>query len=433
MVRSRAKGYGPPRMHVAFITEGLEPYGGRGPAAEICGALPKALKSLDHTVSVVSPLYRRIDPQDHSLARRLTKIDVEAEGRTWACELYTGRTVSGVLTQFIGHEELFADIDDIDAGDRGPLRRTVFSAAAAEVLGSLDPEVDVVHAHGELGNRALRALGAQTAFAVVLSPHGEALEPAVDAIVVGSAADEARWPGKRVTAIAPGIDAATWNPLTDTHLPARFDPVDLGGKRRCKAEMQRTLGLPVRADVPLLALDGQGDELALFVKMASKLLRNDVQIGVLVSENEDGALVAAYEELWDRWPDRIQVRTAPDDRLRHQLLAAADFAVLPSAAAVSPAAAMKAQRYGSVPVVLAQSALAEAVVDVDPRLETGTGIHFAPHEPDALLGATQRALAAFNEPSFDALRSRIMRLDHSWDRSARLYERLYASLLEVDE
>lgn len=420
------------RMHVAFITEGLEPYGGRGPAAEICGALPKALKSLDHTVSVISPLYRGIDPQDHSLARRLTKVDVDIDGTTYACELYTGRTVSGVTTHFIGHEDLFADVDSIDQGDRGALRRAVFAAAAANVVGTLDPVVDVVHAHGALGNRTLAALG-EASFPRVLSPHGESLEPATDVIVVGSAADEAKWPGKQVTSIAPGIDAATWNPLTDTHLPARFDPVDLGGKRRCKAEMQRTLGLPVRADVPLLALDGQGEELGLFVKIASKLLRNDVQIGVLVREDEDGALVAAYEELWDRWPDRIQVRTAPEPALHHQLLAAADAAVLPSRTAVSPAAAMKAQRYGTVPIVFGEGALAEAVVDVDARLETGTGICFAPHEPDALLGATQRALAAFTEDAFDTLRSRIMRLDHSWDRSARLYERLYVSLLEEDD
>ena len=419
-------------MHVAFITEGLEPYGARGTAAEICGALPKALKSLDHTVSVISPLYRGIDPQEHSLARRLTKIDVEVEGTTYACELYTGRTVSGVTTQFIGHEDLFADADSIDQGDRGPIRRAVFAAAAASVLGSLDPAADVVHAHGALGNRALAALG-DSSIARVLSPHGETLEPATDVIVVGSATDEASWTGKKVTAIAPGIDAATWNPLTDTHLPARFDPVDLGGKRRCKAEMQRTLGLPVRADVPLLALDGRGEELALPVKIASKLLRNDVQIGVLVHEGEDGALVAAYEELWDRWPDRIQVRTAADEPLHHQLLAASDVAILPSATAVSPAAAMKAQRYGSVPVVFGEGALAEAVVDVDARLETGTGIRFTPHDPDALLGAAQRALAAFHEDGFDALRSRIMRLDHSWDRSARIYERLYVSLLEEEE
>lgn len=425
MVPPPAKGYGPGRMHVAFITEALEPYGGTGPAAEICGALPKALKSLDHTVSVISPLFANIDPQEHSLARRLTKIDVEVDGTTYACEQYTGRTVSGVVTQFIGHEELFADIRSIDDGDVAATRRAVFAEAAAKVLLTLDPAVHVVHAHGAVGNHALNALG--ESLPRVLSPHGESLKPATKTLVLGNA--DAQWDGD-VHIIAPGIDAATWNPLTDTHLPARFDPVDLSGKRRCKAEMQRTLGLPVRADIPLLALGGRGEELTLFVKIASKLLRNDVQIGVLVEENEDGALVAAYEELWDRWPDRIQVRTASDMAIRHQLLAAADFAVLPSRTSVSPASAMKAQRYGSVPIVFAEGALASAVVDIDARLESGTGICFAPYDPDALLGAAQRALGAFTEEALDSLRSRIMRLDHSWDRSARIYERLYASLVD---
>ena len=46
----------------------------------------------------------------------------------------------------------------------------------------------------------------------------------------------------------------------------------------------------------------------------------------------DGELVAIYEELWDQWPDRIQIKTGNDEAFRHQLIAASDFVVVPGAA-----------------------------------------------------------------------------------------------------
>src|SRR5439155_8466943 len=51
-----------------------------------------------------------------------------------------------------------------------------------------------------------------------------------------------------------GIDTEEWNPATDPHLAAHFDVHDLAGKARCKAALQQEAGLPVRPEVPLLAL-----------------------------------------------------------------------------------------------------------------------------------------------------------------------------------
>lgn len=59
-----------------------------------------------------------------------------------------------------------------------------------------------------------------------------------------------------------GIDYMEWNPATDCHLPAKYSASDLPaltGKARCKKELQKELGLPERADVPLLAFIGRLD------------------------------------------------------------------------------------------------------------------------------------------------------------------------------
>ena len=62
----------------------------------------------------------------------------------------------------------------------------------------------------------------------------------------------------KLSGLRHGIDPAVWNPATDGHLPARFDPFDLDGKDKCKAELQHDLTLPVRSDVPLFAAIGRG-------------------------------------------------------------------------------------------------------------------------------------------------------------------------------
>ncbi|MEM9068211.1 MAG: glycogen/starch synthase [Myxococcota bacterium] len=447
-------------MHVLFVSASQEPFS-KGPAAEICAALPKGLGSLDVTVSVLTPLYQNIDPQTHSLARRLTKIDVSYNGNDYACELYTGRTVSGVSVLFVGHETLFHEVTSLDDGDdeATATRAQVFAKAVIGAIAMLDTAVDVVHGHGWVGATALSALreaGSDTPQVLTVHDRDGRSFPASTGledplrngaqgaarVTVGSSRygrelQSTLGLSAEVVGIPDGIDAAHWNPITDSHLPARFDPVDLTGKRRCKAELQRQLGLPVRPEVPLLAVDGNlgGDDgLALLVKVASELLRNDVQFAVFTGAGEDGALVAAYEELWDRWPDRIQVRTEADSELRHRVYGGADLLLVGDQQAPSGRDAMRAHRYGVLPIVHDTGALADVVVDCDAKLQTGSGFLFAPFDAEALLGTVRRAFAAYSDlQAFAALSQRVMRIDHSWDRAARLYDRLYASLFEEEE
>jgi starch synthase len=59
-------------------------------------------------------------------------------------------------------------------------------------------------------------------------------------------------------------------------------------------------------------------------------------------------------------------------------------------------------------------------------LKTGSGILYDESTTRSLLAALQRAAAAFaNNKAFRDVQSRVMRMDHSWERSTRLYERAY--------
>jgi starch synthase len=51
-----------------------------------------------------------------------------------------------------------------------------------------------------------------------------------------------------------------WNPAVDKHLPKNYNITNFKeGKRACKMALQEELGLPVNADIPLIAFIGRLD------------------------------------------------------------------------------------------------------------------------------------------------------------------------------
>ena len=465
-------------MHTLFITSEMLPISGKGPRAQLCASLAKVMARAEHHVTVLSPLYKGIDHNQLGLARRLTKLQFELGGRSWACEFYTGRLPTGVHLMFIGNEELIATVESIDEGNETTVatRTAVFAAAASELLKVNEAEIDVVHGIDWFGAACLARLQEdEVDLPRVLTIHDAddlGMLTAPDDLGFGKAAMQA---GKinlmqagalaadRITTLSPnfanrlarpdsghalqevfaskrdkvigirdGIDPSIWNPLTDPHLPARFDPIDRSGKAKCKAELQHALALPVRGEVPLIAALGrtEGDGLELLAKVVSEVLKNDVQF--VVQLEGDGELVGVYEELWDQFPDQIQIRTGSDDAFRHRLLAASDFTVLPGRESPAESLQLCAMRYGSLPIVYRDGGLADEVVDCDAGLTSGSGFIFEKCDEPSLLACLQRAIGAHSTgPTFGALRCRVMRFDYSWERTSRLYDKVYKGLAQA--
>ncbi len=450
-------------MNILFVSDAIAPLSGNGAAARVCSALPKALKALDHQPFVLSPLYQGIDPTTHSLARRLTKLTYPIAGQDWSCALWTGRTIGGSELVFIGHETLFQSVPRIDEGDEAAvaLRTGAFIRSALTLLERNEAGWEAIHGHGWLGAAVIAAAkAAGIGLRTVLTVHdttetqmfsgehavtaglaetapADSIDPlkaglaAADVVTVTSSSTDLSTLGFDDEALVAsgGIDGATWNTLTDPELSARFDPVDLDGKAQCKGALQKELGFPERNDAPLLvALGGSdpADGLDLLAKCTSMLLRNDIQLLVGVT-GECAGLTAAFGELADRWPDRLQFRNEVEAGFIHRALGGADIALLASPDGSQVELVQAAQRYGAVPVARAIGAHGEAIVDADASLATGTGILFDEVSSDGVLGAARRAVAAFASDGFEPLRRRVMRLDVSWDRSARLFERQYAT------
>ncbi|MCA9576466.1 MAG: glycogen/starch synthase [Polyangiales bacterium] len=431
-------------MNILVLTGGLE-------EDPFTAALAKALRALDHRVTTLSPLYRSIDPGQRALARRLVKLNVEVEGTPYACELYTGRNVHGVEQVFIGHPELFATANDLDDGDAATVQRRlrVFSlAAAAFVRDDITVGAEIIHGLGEAGTAVLRELAeADHPTPRVLSADADALTRSLDiattliaattseadrvleALAARHADDRA---GKFVRVVGSGVDTSLWNPLTDSHLASRFDPIDRSGKARSKAALQRELALPVRPEVPLLGVVVRAQDsryLSAFVNATAELLRNDVQL--VVQADASGEAVAALEDLWDRFPDRFQVRTGSDGSLTHAIMGASDLLLSLSD---DGAFAREAQRYGTLPILSRQAPLADVLVDCDATLSSGNAFLSDSLDAKDVLAATQRAVGAYlQREGYKALVRRVMELDNSWTRAAHGFVRAYKSALPAVE
>ena len=230
-----------------------------------------------------------------------------------------------------------------------------------------------------------------------------------------------------------GIDTDRWNPAHDEFVPASFTSETLDGKRNAKRALLEAAGLQANDAAlarPLIGLvsrltDQKG--LDLIAAAIEPLLRLDASWVML------GSGERRYEDLWRAaaatYPGRVSATIGFDERLAHLIEAGSDMFLMPSRFEPCGLNQMYSLRYGTVPIVRATGGLDDTVQDYDPSSGQGTGFKFRDYTPPALLGAVERAVATFRHPeAWRQIQQAGMRLDHSWDASAREYVKVYRAL-----
>jgi starch synthase len=234
----------------------------------------------------------------------------------------------------------------------------------------------------------------------------------------------------RLMGILNGVDYGEWDPSRDRFLATHYGPDDLDGKAQAKADLQRRMGLPQRPQVPLMGLIGRLVEqkgFDLVLGALGRLPDRDLQVAVLGSG--EPSLEAALKEAADRHPERVAAFIGYDEALAHRVEAGADLFLMPSRYEPCGLNQMYSLRYGTVPLVRRTGGLADSVVDADGEaLAAGraTGFVFDAPTPDALADAVERALALYARPeAWRRLMLTGMAQDFSWSASAWEYVTLY--------
>ena len=233
----------------------------------------------------------------------------------------------------------------------------------------------------------------------------------------------------QLVGILNGIDYTENNPANDARLFANYSVDDMAGKAKNKAELQKMLGLPQRPDVPIFAIISRLAEqkgLDLIAACMHDLLQRDMQIVVLGTGSEQ------YEHLF--WatahhnPHKVSANIMFDIDLAQKIYAASDFFLMPSLFEPCGLGQIFAMRYGSLPVARKTGGLADTITHYNYTDRKGSGLLFEDYLPSAVIWAVDEALKLYGggtSAHFEAARKNAMRLDFSWEASAKEYVKLY--------
>jgi starch synthase len=226
--------------------------------------------------------------------------------------------------------------------------------------------------------------------------------------------------GDRFQGITNGIDIEKWNPASDSEIVANFTRDDTSNKAKCKAQLQRTFGLPQRRDVPLIGMCGRLVKQKGFdIILASGAIRALDAQWVFLGQGEE-KYKAVLRDFERTRPQHVSAEFKFTDKVEHRLIAGSDLLLMPSEYEPCGLTQMRAQRYGALVIGRRVGGISDTVQD------DATGFLFDAFTPNAFDGAVGRALNRFYDK--EAWRPRMyeaMGRDFGWDSSANRYIQLY--------
>ena len=456
-------------MNILHASSEVFPYSKTGGLADATAALARAQAAAGHTVTLVTPLYRGIREQFPGLE---PLGQAEPPAKVWRLEPEPNLTVLFIdEPEWFDRDGLYGHADDAE-------RFIFFSKCVAR----LAKRTEIVHAHDWQSGLVMPLL-TDVPVGKVFTIHNAAYQgrfPADKFELTGLPESFFDWRqlefhgdvsflkggivcadlvttvspryarelltkeygcglegvfqarGDRLTGVLNGVDYTEWNTTDNPHLAAAYSGDSPGGKAANKRALQRELGLPELADVPLLGnisrfTDQKGIDILLGA--LEKLLGGGVVFQFVGLGSGDPLLEQAMSGLAKRHPDRVAVQIGYDTGLAHRIEAGSDFYVMPSRFEPCGLNQLYSLRYGSVPVVRATGGLDDSVIDLGQGDALATGIKFTDYSAEALGQALGRALALYARPKRLAkVRDNGMRADFSWGQTTAEYERLYAKI-----
>jgi starch synthase len=473
-----------PPLKILFLSAEVKPFAKTGGLGDVCGSLPQALHALGNDVRVVMPAYRNIEEKlarGENGLRALPPLPVPLGFGALTAGVFEGRLPeSEVPIYFIAEQSLF-NRAEIYGYEDDAYRFAFFSRAALQLTVALGWRPDLVHAHDwhtapavtwlatagqtdhhfqdipslftihNLAHQGHTQWGVFDYLGVITNalaeePYGEVnfmargiyhatvintVSPTYAREILtpdgGAGLDSLlRYRRHDIHGILNGLDYEEWDPATDTSLAQKFDAEHLDDRRHNKRALQARAGLPVRDDVPLIAMVSRLDwQKGLdIIGHALHLLMNnfsgDAQFVVLGSGSPK--YIDMFRQLASYHTDKLAAfLNVFDNNLAHLIYGGSDMFLMPSLFEPCGLGQLIAMRYGSVPIVRATGGLADTVQP------GATGFTFDDYSSEALWQALQRALHIYrvDPENWRALQNAGLAADFSWQRSARGYQQLY--------
>ena len=232
-----------------------------------------------------------------------------------------------------------------------------------------------------------------------------------------------------------GIDTNEWNPSIDPLIIENFSLKDLGGKSKCKKDLQSTCGLVEDENTPLFVVvsrlyDQKGVDLLLQI---SDRLMQETKIQIALVGTGDENLENAFVHLSKVYPKRFSAFLKFDIILAHKTIAGGDFLLMPSRFEPCGLSQMYAMRYGTIPIVRCTGGLRDSVQVCPEDWSKGCGFNFTNIDAIELLNVIMRASEIYTKEkqTFLSMQANGMKMDFSWTTSAQKYESLYGWAMDA--
>jgi starch synthase len=238
----------------------------------------------------------------------------------------------------------------------------------------------------------------------------------------------------KLSGITNGIDADVWNPKSDPFLESHYDAAKPQDKKNCRKYLREHMKL---APDPRACLMGVVSRLVeqkgidLIIEAVEPYIL-DGRLQLVVLGSGDLGLEHRLSVLQGRHPGRVFVWYGYNDALAHQIIAGCDAFLMPSRYEPCGLTQMYSLRYGTLPIVRHTGGLADTVVDV--ASGHGNGFSFGPIDLGHFSSVIDRACGLFEHfpDQWSAAMKRAMQCDHSWNKVAGEYLKLYASMVQVE-
>lgn len=475
-------------MKILYVAAEAVPFAKTGGLADVAGSLPKALKADGVDVRVIMPKFGKIPEAYRNAMEHVYDGELPVAWR----KKYVGLDkyeLDGVTYYFVDNEEYF-NREGFYGYDDDAERFSFFSRAVLDLLQAMDFWPDVIHTndwHAGLVNVFLKLehmgdaryeriktvytihnLKYQGVFPKDVMPDVLGLDwkyfnngdlefyDAVnfmkggiiyaDAVTTVSKtyAKEIQYPyfgehldgllrsrEQDLSGIVNGIDYDVYNPRTDKYIFETYDEGSLDRKLDNKTELQKSLGLPERRKVPLIAIVSRLVEpkgMDLVVRMMDEILQHE-EIQLVVLGTGEKRYEDWFKGLAWRYPKKVSVNIYFSNELAQRIYAGADIFLMPSKYEPCGIGQLIALRYGTIPVVHQTGGLKDTVQQYNKYTQEGNGFVFENYNAHEMMYALKRALSFYgNYEIWHKIQLNAVQADYSWKRSAKEYEALYERL-----
>lgn len=230
-----------------------------------------------------------------------------------------------------------------------------------------------------------------------------------------------------------GIDYEKNNPENDSRLFVNYSADNIYPKYENKRLLQETLGLPVRSEVPVIAIISRltpQKGFDLIERVFEEILQLDVQLVILGTGDDHYKYL--FENAQYHHRDKVSANIRFDDTLAQRIYAGSDMFLMPSLFEPCGLGQIFSFRYGSVPIVRETGGLNDTVLSYNEFTGEGNGFSFTNYNAHDMFNTISRAVDYYynRKDIWNLLVQRGMRADFSWNKSAHKYLDMYKETLK---